>query len=238
MEGFQLSRRLPIPVALVVTKADILPGFSGDDQVVLVNPEDESVLSQDFESFLERVLNSNKMDANPIWAGTVRDVMVKLAEFLKVIIGRTLNFQVFFVSSTGQQPTKIGTDVGRSIYAPPEKITPIGIKEPFHWLLQAVVKNRKYRTMGKISKWAAILCVIWIAVFSIPYVYNFWFKLPGATGEEDAVLEAHIQRTGSVSGLSSDEVNRIKPSTSISPMSPVWNQPCSSHASAVAWGLR
>ena len=42
-----LDKKLPIPVALVITKSDILPGFSGEDQSILVNPEDENIFEHD-----------------------------------------------------------------------------------------------------------------------------------------------------------------------------------------------
>ena len=87
-----LDSRLPIPIAVVINKADILPGFGGEEQVVLVSPEDEYLVSEDFELFLEKVLESNKISSNTAWAGTVRQVLVKLKDFLRVVLGRTLDF--------------------------------------------------------------------------------------------------------------------------------------------------
>jgi len=204
-----LNRRLPVPVALVVTKADILPGFTGENETVLVSPEDENFFSNDYEIFLEKVLASNRITANSEWAGTVRDILVKLKEFVKVVVGRTLDFQIFFVSSTGETPEKIGTDVGRSIYAPPAKMHPIGVKEPFYWLLKSVLKNRGINRMRWLTKWATYLSLIWIVVFSLPYLFNFAYLLPGVYGEEDAVLQGHRDRTGTTAGLPQSEITKI-----------------------------
>jgi hypothetical protein len=186
-----LHSRMPIPVALVISKADILPGFSGEAQTVLVNPEDEHFYSEDFDQFVERVLSSNRISTNSQWAGTVRNVLVKLREFLRVIVGRTLNFQIFFISNTGNTPEKVGADVGRSIYAPPPKIHPIGVKEPFYWLLKSIVRNRRISRFRKLAKYVAVLSIIWILLFSLPFVYHFKFLLPKPQDVEENVLKAY-----------------------------------------------
>ncbi len=186
-----LRRRLPIPIALVITKADILEGFSSEAQSILISREDESILAEDFEVFLERILTSHKIASNSAWAATVRNVLVRLKEFLKVVVSRTLNFQIFFVSATGQPPEKIGTEVGRSIYAPPPKITPIGVKEPFYWILNAIRQSKKVSTIRGIAKYVTVLSLIWIGLFSFPYLLHFKYLLPRASGFEDRILQTH-----------------------------------------------
>ncbi len=202
-----LHRRLPIPIALVVTKADILPGFSSDTQTVLISPEDESFLAEDYEVFLDRILTSNKIASNEEWAGSVRNILVKLKEFLKVVVGRTLDFQIFFVSNTGQTPQKIGTDIGRSIYAPPAKITPIGVKAPFYWMLRAIVRNRRIQKIRAAAKYVALASLIWVGVFSAPYLYHFNWLLPRTVRAEDNIL---AQYGGSRAGATSEERRKIK----------------------------
>ncbi|MBD3401928.1 hypothetical protein GF420_03455 [candidate division GN15 bacterium] len=202
-----LKARLPIPIALVITKSDLLDGFSGDNQVVLVPGDLEHILAEDFERFLDEVLSSNQIASNPAWAGSVRNILVKLREFLKVVVGRTLDFQIFFVSATGTTPEKIGTDVGRSIYKPPQRITPVGVKEPFYWLLNTVLRNRRISVFRKISKYAAMLSIIWIIVFSVPFLWHFSYLLPKATDVEESVIE---QYDGNVFSSSVDDRRRIK----------------------------
>lgn len=186
-----LGSRLPIPIALVVTKSDLLDGYAGDEQVALVREDDENLLSENFEVFLEKILTSGRISRNPAWSGSVRNVLVKLREFLKVVVGRTLDFQIFFVSATGSSPQKIGTEVGRSVYQPPERMAPIGVKEPFDWLLRSIVRNRSITRLRKIAKYVATFSLIWILAFSAPYLFHFQYLLPHATSVEDNILEAY-----------------------------------------------
>jgi len=186
-----LKKKLPIPIALVITKADVLPGFAGEDQTVLVNAEDENILSEDFDFFLDKILITNKIASNAAWSESVRNILVKLREFLKVIIGRTLNFQIFFVSATGQPPEKIGTEVGRSIYAPPTKIKPIGVKNPFYWLLKSIALNNRISAFKKLAKYITFLSLAWIILFSAPYLYHNNFLLDRALKVEKDALEAY-----------------------------------------------
>ncbi len=201
-----LNARLPIPVALVVTKADILPGFTGEDQTVLIANEDEALLAEDFDVFLARVLDTNRVKANSAWAGTVREVLLKLRDFLRVVVGRTLDFQIFFTTNTGEQPQKIGTDVGRSIYAPPKKLIPAGVREPMYWLLNSIVRNRSVSRFRAIARWAATLAIIWILVFSAPFAYHFWYVLPQAERTERNILKG---ANGSVMNTNPEERGRI-----------------------------
>ncbi len=186
-----LNRRLPIPVALVVTKADTLPGFKGEEQTILISAEDEPIVCEDYELFLQKVLSSEKVSRDPEWTGTVRDLLVKLKDFLKVAVGRTLDFQIFFTSSTGEQPEKVGAEVGRSIYKPPEKISPVGVREPFYWLLNAIVRNRSLDKMRAITKYVAVACLAWILLFSGVYLWHFSFQLGRATAIEDEYLSRY-----------------------------------------------
>ena len=184
-----LHSRLPIPVALVVTKADVLDGFSGDEQqVTLVNPEDEYVFSEDFELFLEKVLTGPRLAGNPSWAASVRNVLVKVKDFLRVVVGRTLDFQIFFVSATGQKPEKIGADIGRSIYAPPAKMKPTGTPEPFYWLLKSIMRNRRISAFRKVTRYAALISIIWIVLLSLPYLFHFKYLYTQPARVEQSVL--------------------------------------------------
>ena len=188
-----LKRKVPLPIGLVITKADILPGFTGEDQSVLIGPDDEGFLAEDFDFFLERVLNSNRIASNSTWAGTVRNLLVKLREFLKVVVGRTLNFQIFFTSCTGpgQAMEKIGTDVGRSIYAPPERMRPVGVKEPFYWLLHAIRRHRRINRMRKLARYVALISIVWMLVYSIPFFIHSNFLYPKPQKVEDNILKAY-----------------------------------------------
>lgn len=201
-----LDSRLPIPIGLVITKADILPGFSDDKDVVLIKPEDEYLVSEDFEFFLEKVLESNLIASDSAWAGSVRNVLVKLKDFLRVILGRTLDLQIFFVSATGVTPEKIGTDVGRSLYVPPDKIQPVGVKEPFYWLLNAIGRNKRISRFRTVAKYAALISLIWIVLFSLPNLYHFKLLYPKPQRIENEILTAY---GGNMYSASDKERGRI-----------------------------
>ncbi len=201
-----IQTRLPIPMAVVITKADILPGYGGDEHARLIGPEDEYLTSEDFDVFLERVLSKPSIANNANWAGSVRNILVKLKDFLQVVLRRTLDFQIFFVSCTGTEPEKIGTEVGRSLYTPPPKMQPVGVKEPFHWVLNSIVRNKRLSRLRKLSKYAAVLSLIWVILFSIPYLYHFKILFPKPAGVEQHVAEAH---NGRVENATKDEKNDL-----------------------------
>ncbi|NMC42363.1 MAG: hypothetical protein GYA46_00445 [candidate division Zixibacteria bacterium] len=201
-----LRARLPIPVALVVTKADTLEGFAGDDQVTLVPPEDEYIVSEDFELFLEKVLGFPKVAASSVWTGTVRNVLIKLKDFLRVVVGRTLDFQVFFISATGQKPEKIGTDIGRSLYAPPAKMQPVGVKEPFYWLLHSILRNRRVSAFRTVARFVRIISLIWIVLASLPFLFHFLFLYPQPQKVESRIRAAY---GGSMYSSSKEDRDKI-----------------------------
>ncbi len=185
-----IRTRLPIPIGVVITKADILPGFN-EERAQLIGPEDEYLTSEDFDIFLERVLGSAKVASDSAWAGSVRSILVKLKEFLQVVLRRTLDFQMFFISCTGVQPEKIGTDVGHSIYAPPPKMQPVEVKEPFYWLLNSIVRNKRLSRLRSVAKYVAMASVLWMVVFSLPYLYHFKITYPKPAEVEQSIAEAH-----------------------------------------------
>ncbi|MEE9443256.1 MAG: GTPase domain-containing protein [candidate division Zixibacteria bacterium] len=186
-----LKSRLPIPIGIVITKSDILPGFSGEDQVSLIKAEDEYLASEDFESFLEKILADPRINSNASWAGSVRNILIRLKDFFRVVLERTLDFQIFFISATGQTPEKIGADIGRSIYAPPERIRPIGVKEPFYWLLNSIVRSKRISKVRSLAKLVATISIIWCVVFSIPFLYHHNFLLPRTERVEENIISAY-----------------------------------------------
>ncbi|MBN2183973.1 MAG: GTPase domain-containing protein [Candidatus Krumholzibacteriota bacterium] len=185
-----LRSRLSIPIGLVVTKSDILPGYKGEENTILISSEDEQFVSEGYEEFLEKVLSSSNVTANSEWASSVRKILVKLSEFLRVVVGRTLDFQIFFISNTGNAPIKVGTDVGRSIYQPPEKITPCGVREPFYWILNSVMRSRKLNVMRKVVKYVVAASLIWTVVYSAPFLLHFAGLLSSPQRVEKSVLKS------------------------------------------------
>jgi GTPase SAR1 family protein len=184
-----LKSRLPIPVALVITKADTLPGYRGEDTTILIKPKDEQVIAEDYETFLEKVLGFESMSNDREWASSVRNILVKLREFIRVVVGRTLDFQIFFVSGTGNRPEKIGAEVGRSIYAPPDKVNPCGVTVPFHWMLTSIVRSRRLNILRRIAGLVVAISVMWIVIYSLPFMIHFGVFLRSPIGTEKKALK-------------------------------------------------
>jgi hypothetical protein len=186
-----LDQRLPIPVGLVVTKADVLPGFKGDQHVSLIHPSEEPVLAEDYDEFVEQILANPRIQSDPEWAGSVREVLIKLKAFLKITVGRTLDFQVFFVSSVGTEPEKIGAELGRSIYKPPDVIRPIGVRRPVYWLLKSMVRNRQLEGFRKVRRLVRNLVLVWLVFCSGVFVWHLWWQLGRTTSLEDDILSKY-----------------------------------------------
>ena len=185
-----LKSRLPIPIGLVINKSDTLSGYKGEDSISLVDPGDEQCLSDNYEHFFELIMNSEKVTSDKAWASSVRNVLVKLREFLRVVIGRTLDFQVFFISNTGNVPVKVGTDIGRSIYEPPDLINPCGVKDPFYWILKSIIRNKQLNVMRRIVKYAAAVSIGWIVLYSLPFLYHFNIQLAAPYRVENSILSS------------------------------------------------
>jgi len=199
-----LDRNLSIPIGLVVTKADSLPGFRGEAQVSLVPHGQERTICREYEEFLVEALAFPEVAGNQEWAGSVREILVKTKEFIRVVLGRTLDFQIFFVSSTGSQPEKIGAEKGRSLYRPPEKMSPVGLREPIRWLLQAVVRNRRLARLRTVKRYVRNAALLWILVCSLAFGWHLWWQLGRTTGLEDSIRHGRT-----AAATSTEERNKI-----------------------------
>jgi hypothetical protein len=184
-----LKSRLPVPVGLVITKADSLPGYNGEEKTILIRAEDEQVIAEDYESFLEKVLGFDSLADDREWASSVRAILVKLREFIRVVVGRTLDFQIFFVSSTGNKPEKIGAEVGRSIYAPPDKVNPCGVTVPFHWILNSIVRSRRLNVLRRVAGFVVAVSIAWIVLCSLPFIIHFGILFRSPQRVEDKVAK-------------------------------------------------
>jgi hypothetical protein len=185
-----LNSKLSVPVALVITKADVLPGFRGEEQVKLVSSEDEPIVSESYEDFVISIINQERIAENPQWQKSVREILERLRDFLRVVLTRTLDFQIFFVSSTGEEPDKIGVDIGRSLYRPPDVIRPAGVREPFKWLLAAGLQRRRISRIKKFKSWVRLVCLAWIILVSAVSAWHLWWDMRIPTSLEDQFLSS------------------------------------------------
>lgn len=200
------SHRLPIPVGIVITKSDILPGYKGEEHVQLVGGEDEHLISEEFEIFYEKILALPRVTSDAEWAKSVRNVLFRLKDFLRVILKRTLDFQMFFVSATGVTPEKVGAEVGRGLYIPPDKMQPIGVKDPFYWIFKAIIRNKRIAMFRKAAKYVAVASVIWLILLSIPYAIHFGYTFKKPFRVEQSYLKGRDME--SLSGTDKTQIKR------------------------------
>jgi hypothetical protein len=68
-------------------------------------------------------------------------------------------------------------------------MSPVGVQKPFYWMLKSILRGRRIRMMRRVTKWVAVACLAWIALFSLPYAWHFWWLLPRTVQVEDNVLD-------------------------------------------------
>jgi len=166
LEKLAPSRPAPDPGRAGHHQSRHLEGFQGESQVVLVSPEDERYLSEDFESFLDRVLSVT--GSLPTRPGPARCAMSSSG---CASSSRSWSvaprFQIFFTSNTGQ--TRNGSARCRPLYyAPPQdsadrrartNALALGLDPPQPQSLD-VSPDREVR---------GTICFLWIALYSAPH---------------------------------------------------------------------
>ena len=201
-----------IPIGLVVTKSDLLEGFEREDQTVVIQPSYEYLKTRGFESFLKGILNQSSIRNRSSWQGQLRDLLRNLKPFFESLMERTLDFQIFFVSSTGLQlEREEGTKERRT---PPEVLRPMGITDPLKWAADRLLLKKKIRWFRKFAKWVFVLSFLWILFYSIPHLLHFRMILPKVLRIEEEVLKPHniYPKTFYIAGLlevPSEELDKI-----------------------------
>ena len=202
------KKRLPIPVGLVVTKADLFDSFEDDSQAVLVGRSYEYAKSKRYRLFVQRLLDQPHIKRSEKWRKDLRKVLERLEDFFEVLSGLSLDFQIFFVSATGSRPPQKSGDKGGTVFVPPRQLKPIGVKEPFKWAVRRVLVRNRIGVLRKITKWVFWLAFIWCLFYSIPNLLNSGFWYP-----DILKVEQDIRRSGhshDLSKLSQGELKDFK----------------------------
>jgi hypothetical protein len=202
------KRRLPVPVGLVVTKADLFDSFEDDSQAVLVGRSYEYAKSKRYPQFVQRLLDQPHIRRSGRWSKDLRKVLDRLEDFFETLSGLSLDFQVFFVSATGSRPPQKSDDKGTTVFIPPRQLEPIGVREPFKWAVRRVLLRNRIGVLRRITKWVFWLAFIWCLLFSIPNLLNCGFWYP-----DILKVEQDIRRSGyshDLSKLSQGELKDFK----------------------------
>ncbi len=202
------KRRLPIPVGLVVTKADLFDSFEDDSQAVLVGRSYEYAKSRRYHQFVQRLLDQPHIKRSERWRKDLRKVLGRLEDFFEALSGLSLDFQIFFVSATGSRPPQTSGDKGGTIFIPPRELRPVGVKEPFKWAIRRVLVQNRIGVLRKIAKWVFWLAFIWCLFFSIPNLLNSGFWYPDILKVEEEIVRSGYSHD--LSKLSDGELNDFK----------------------------
>ncbi len=164
--------RLRIPVAIVVTKADLLDGYRDPSQVVLISDDIRYSRYRGYENFVSAVLAQGHVSAHLPWREQVEDVLLMMKPLVDYCLTKSPDLQVFFVSSTGGVETVEQPD-GSQAARPPKDLRPVGLEMPFVWSVHLLMEKRKALIARKIKWWVAGAAALFIAVFSL---VNFWHE--------------------------------------------------------------
>ena len=166
------KRNLDIPVGLVITKADELPGFKSGSLSTLIKNEAGYLKGMRFNDFLNKVAQQQYLAHYPEWKTNLKAVLVRLQSFFIPLIRSTLDYQVFFVSSTGNLPETISSESGLKSKIPPPDFRPLGVTQPIEWALKRIRACKRGVILSKVSKWFVFAAVVLLLIVSSLNVYN------------------------------------------------------------------
>ena len=167
-----LEKKLKIPVGLVVTKADELPGFKSADQSVLISKGSGYIRAMNFAGFLRGVLKQRGITNRPDWKTELELMLNRLESFFKPLINRTLDYQVFFISSTGNIPEVRTDESGEKTKIPPEDLRPLGVSQPLRWAISRIAAYRRAVAYKKILKWTLLIVFLIVDLVAFGHIYN------------------------------------------------------------------
>jgi len=164
------GKKLDIPVGLVVTKADELPGFKSGFQSTLIGNNAGYIKGQRFNDFLSGIVRQRYLSDYPEWKNTLKALLNRFQSFFNPLIRRTLDYQVFFVSSIGGSSRELKGEPGDKGPVPPRDFRPLGVSKPIEWALGRIRACRRATVFNGILKWvlfATLLITIFVSFFNI-----------------------------------------------------------------------
>jgi hypothetical protein len=179
-----------LPVGIVITKADFLDGFSPANPVELVPSGAAVYKGRRKDSFISGLTKVNSGRFGEVWTKTTERIARTLGNLVDSVSAYTLDFQIFFVSSTGGMGKKPTGDV-----EPPRDITPSGVADPLMWAFRRIMFNKRKASWRYLVKWVFALCLIWVVLFSAFNIHHQW-SLYGKLERADAKLADELRSSG------------------------------------------
>jgi hypothetical protein len=166
------DKRLKMPVGLVITKADELVSFKSAEQSVLISMGNGYIRALNFAGLLRGVLKQRNVASRPEWKKELESILNRLESFFKPLINRTMDFQVFFVSSTGNNPEIISDSSGDKVKVPPQDLSPLGVSFPLRWAINRISSYRQSIVHWAILKWTFLIVALIINLVALANIYN------------------------------------------------------------------
>ncbi len=161
--------RLRIPVAIIVTKADLLDGFRDEDQVALVGDDIRYSRYRGYDGFIRAVLQQTHVTKHLPWREQVEEVLLLLKPLVDYCLTKSPDLQIFFVSSTGGVEKATDSE-GNETARPPSDLRPIGLERPFVWSVHLLMQKRRALIARKVKWWVVAAAALFIGLFSL---FNF-----------------------------------------------------------------
>lgn len=169
------GRGLRIPVGLMITKADAIPGFENDHQVRLIGRSAEYLKAKSFNEFVDGLCEQSHIKQNIVFQEQVRTLLQSMSIFFDFLMTLSLEFQVFFLSSVGRVRTETAPD-GTTMVKPPENPSGIGVKRPFLWVVDTIRERERIARFNTVRRTVFSLALVVLLVYSLVYGLHL---LPG-----------------------------------------------------------
>lgn len=166
------KKRLSIPIGLVITKSDELQGFKSGLQSTLIGDNVGFIKGQRFNDFMNGIVRQKYLADYPEWKNSLQAIMSRFQSLFNPLIKSTLDYQVFFVSSTGNTPQTAESEQRRTIKIPPGDFRPLGVNQPIEWALRRISACRRAAVFSGILKWSFFFALLAVILTASANIYN------------------------------------------------------------------
>jgi len=169
------GRGLRIPIGLMITKADTIPGFENEHQARLIGRNSEYLKAKSFVEFVDGLCEQDHIKQNIVFQEQVRTILQSMSIFFDFLMTLSMEFQVFFLSSVGHVRTETAAD-GNSLVKPPENPRGIGVKRPFLWVVDTIRERERIARFNAVRRGVFSLALMVLVIYSLVYGMHL---LPG-----------------------------------------------------------
>ena len=169
------GRGLKIPIGLMITKADAIPGFEHENQVNLISRSAEYLKAKSFVDFVDGICDQYHVKQDIVFQEQVRTLLQSMSIFFDFLMTLSMDFQVFFLSSVGKVRSEEQPD-GQTLVRPPENPSGIGVKAPFLWVVDTIRQRERIAKFNAVRRGVFSLAVVVLMIYSLVYGLHL---LPG-----------------------------------------------------------